>query len=230
MFYYGPANVRKIAGEFLSEFDAEFFRQNFRPSFSRISGPPKIHAQNARPETIGNPLRLHFLEPKCFAPVFCLLRISKKRVFWKKTFSLKCSLSRDSRFEILGILEIPQSGDNKAQSEHFLEQPKRIKLSKQKEEEEEEEEEKTGKNNRTTQATREDEGTTQKQAQPPRETAVALLCFVLSLFSRNIELLFSCIISVTCLKRQAPQIRFSSTSRRTAASARHLRCLKRERE
>ena len=51
LFYFGLANFRKIAGEFLSEIWWQFFSSNFRPCFSRVSPPPpqwkitpKIHA------------------------------------------------------------------------------------------------------------------------------------------------------------------------------------------
>ena len=51
IFYFGPANFRKIAGEFLSEFSRRILIAIFRPCFSRVSGhpkkfTPKIHVQN----------------------------------------------------------------------------------------------------------------------------------------------------------------------------------------
>ena len=47
--YFGPANFKgKLPTNFSSNFDGENVPWFFRPCFSRISGPPKIHAQNCR--------------------------------------------------------------------------------------------------------------------------------------------------------------------------------------
>ena len=58
----GPANFRKIAGEFRSEFRWRIFLANFSACFSRISGPPK----NSRPEIVGIPLN----SPKIYSRRF----------------------------------------------------------------------------------------------------------------------------------------------------------------
>ena len=71
MFYFGFANLRKIARKFLSEFFGKCCPQNFRPCFSRASGPkistPKIYAQNCQHSS--NP---QIFENYRFTSRFCL--------------------------------------------------------------------------------------------------------------------------------------------------------------
>ena len=67
-FYFGLADVRKIARTLLSEFTGNFFAK-FQPCFSRASGPPKInpkiHPKNSRPELSASLSNFTFLNPKC---------------------------------------------------------------------------------------------------------------------------------------------------------------------
>ena len=65
---------RKIAGEFLSESSQQNFPANFRPCFSRVSGPPppkkytpKIHAK-----IVVISFQIHIFEPNIFHANFLL--------------------------------------------------------------------------------------------------------------------------------------------------------------
>ena len=65
MFYFGPANCRKIAGEFLSEFRWRILIANFSALFFQgFRSPQKIHAQNSRPELSAFLSNFTFLNPK----------------------------------------------------------------------------------------------------------------------------------------------------------------------
>ena len=59
IFYFGPANCRKIA--------SEFWWRIFRPCFSRVSGHPKNLRPKFTSRTVGIPLQFHFLEPKIYS-------------------------------------------------------------------------------------------------------------------------------------------------------------------
>ena len=57
-------DCRRISQRILmANFDSEFFGL----VFPGVSGHPKIHAQNSRPELSGFPLQFHFLEPKIYS-------------------------------------------------------------------------------------------------------------------------------------------------------------------
>ena len=79
IFYFDPANFRKIAGEFLSEFwwrilIAKFsalFSQGFRPP---TKFTPKIHVQNCRHSS---PISLSWTQ-NLFTAIFCLRGRPKK--------------------------------------------------------------------------------------------------------------------------------------------------------
>ena len=86
IFYFGPANFRKIAGEFLSEFwwriliakfSALFF-QGFRPT-------RKIHAQNSRPELSAFLSNFTFSNPKFIHGDFLLA--VETNIFFPQHFS-----------------------------------------------------------------------------------------------------------------------------------------------
>ena len=71
IFYFGPANFRKIAGEFLSEFWWRIFLAKFSALFlSGLQATQKIHALISRPEIVGIPLQFHFLEPEIYSRRF----------------------------------------------------------------------------------------------------------------------------------------------------------------
>ena len=63
---------------------ANFYPQMFRPRFSRISAPPqkKNHTQISRPEIVGIPLQLHFLEPNILSRQFS--------VYWGEQEEYRC--------------------------------------------------------------------------------------------------------------------------------------------
>ena len=48
IFFVGPANFRKIAGEILSEFDGDFFCEFFGLVFPGYQAPPKNSRPNSR--------------------------------------------------------------------------------------------------------------------------------------------------------------------------------------
>ena len=93
IFYFGPANFRKIAGEFLSEFwwrisianvSALFF-QGFRPTKKFT---PKIHVQNCR---LSSPISLSWTQ-NLFTAIFCLRGRPKDAWTWRSTSSLNLML------------------------------------------------------------------------------------------------------------------------------------------
>ena len=66
--------VGKSPTNFSANFDGDFFfLQNFRPCFSRASGPHKKIAQNSRPELSAFLSNFTFSSPNFFTPIFCLL-------------------------------------------------------------------------------------------------------------------------------------------------------------
>ena len=66
IFYFGTANFRKIAGEFLSE----FWWRIFQPCFPRVSGHPKHSRPKFTSRIVGIPLQFHFFEPKIYSRRF----------------------------------------------------------------------------------------------------------------------------------------------------------------
>ena len=73
IFYFGPANCRKIAGEFLSEFWWRILMANFSALFFHGFRPPKkftpkIHVQNCRHSF---PISLSWTQ-NLFTAIFCL--------------------------------------------------------------------------------------------------------------------------------------------------------------
>ena len=73
IFYFGPANFRKIAGEFLSEFWWRILIANFSALFFQGFRPPqkftpKIHVQNCRHSS---PISLSWTQ-NLFTAIFCL--------------------------------------------------------------------------------------------------------------------------------------------------------------
>ena len=73
MFYFGPANFRKIAGEFLSEFWWRILIANFSALYFQGFRPPKkftpkIHVQNCRHSS---PISLSWTQ-NLFTAIFCL--------------------------------------------------------------------------------------------------------------------------------------------------------------
>ena len=104
MIFLGSTNFRKIAGEFLSGFDGEFFPQNVRPCFSRISPPPpqkKTFTPKFTSRIVGIPLQFHFLKPKIYSRRFS--------AFWGDQKCIPCwyySLKIDSpRGNVIGALK-----------------------------------------------------------------------------------------------------------------------------
>ena len=73
IFYFGPANFRKIAGEFLSEFWWRISIANFSALFFQGFRPPKeftpkIHVQNCRHSS---PISFSWTQ-NLFTAIFCL--------------------------------------------------------------------------------------------------------------------------------------------------------------
>ena len=81
IFYFGLANFRKIASEFLSEFRWRVLIANFSALFSRFQAPlkftPKIHAQTCRHSS-----PIHFLEHKMFSRRFSAGGDQRNVFFW----------------------------------------------------------------------------------------------------------------------------------------------------
>ena len=107
--FWGRGSAERIWGEFFilawwilgkwpvnfsATFDGELFPQIFQPCFFFLGFRPppskkKNHAQNSRPKIVGIPLKLHFLEPFFFTPIFCLRGRSRISVPYLRNRDIK---------------------------------------------------------------------------------------------------------------------------------------------